>query len=191
MENNETTFYLGEKKEEPEPIDNPYKKDPVISYGGEMPLVFCNEEYVPLTNDEIANKRILSELLEKKNMINRRMLYLENKRMELLGYSMKIEKEDSGKGIRGFAKFMLIFSTAAVLLILKAMREKGIAFMVAVIFAVTYLFMRVRYQSEDPSQKLEELDRKMTDMEEEHRKLELEKEKLLERIEEFKKAEKE
>lgn len=189
MEDNETTFYLGEKKEEPAPVDNPYKKEPVISYGGDMPLVFSNEEYTPLTNDEIANKRILSELLEKKNMINRRMLYLENRKMELLGYCMKIDREDSGKGIRGFAKFILIFSTVAVLLILKAMREKGIAFMVAVIFAVIYLFIRVRYQTEDPSKKLDDLDRKMTEMEEEHRKLELEKEKLMEKIEEFKKAE--
>ena len=165
MENNETTFYLGEKKTEPEAVGNPYRKDPVISYGGEMPLVFSNEEYVPLTNDEIEKKRILSEMLEKKNMINRRLLYLEGKKQDLLGYYMKIEKNDKGRDIRGFAKAMLTFLGIFIVLMLGVLNRKA-AVTAAFVMIIFSLIIYVRYRVEGTDEKLEDLDRKMNDMEE-------------------------
>ena len=190
MENNETTFYLGEKKTGSEPVNNPYKNDPVISYGGEMPLVFSNEEYVPLTNDEIENKRILSEMLEKKNMISRRLLYLEGKKQDLLGYYMKIEKNDKGRYVREFVKVFLFFIGLFIVLTLGALNKKA-AITAAVTMIVFSLVIYIRYRVEGTDEKLEDLDRKMNGMEEEHRKLEFEKEKLEEKIKEFKEHEKE
>ncbi|MCR4585481.1 MAG: hypothetical protein K5686_07105 [Lachnospiraceae bacterium] len=186
MENKETTFYLGEKKTETVIDKNPYQEKTVISYGGEMPLVFSNEEYVPLTNDEVENKRILSDMLEKKNMINKRMLYLENKRMELLGYYMKIEKDDKGRSVRGLAKFMLVFTGAAATLMLSVIdKEKAILSAGFFIFLGLVIFIRTR--EERTEEKLSDLDRKVEEMEREHEKLEKEKEKLQEKIKLFKK----
>ena len=115
---------------------NPYVK-PVISYGGEMPLVFSNEEYVPRTSDEVEKNRVLSEMLEKKNMINRRLLYLESKRMELLGYYMKIEKSDKGSGAREFLKIFLFLIGAIVVFAIAMLSKKA---------AVTAAFLMIGFK---------------------------------------------
>ena len=184
MDNNETTFYLGEKKPEPEPAENPYRKGPRISYGGDMPLVFSDEEYVPLTNDEVEKNRAYSEMLEKKNMINRRMLYLEKRKMELLGYYMKIEKNDKGRNIRSFAKTLLVILGVIIVLML-GMLDKRLAVAGAIAFIAMALFIYNRYSSENPDGKLNDLDNKMTAMEDEHKMLEREKEELLAKIQEY------
>ncbi len=176
--------YLGERIQTE--VQTEIKKaDLQISYGGDIPQVFNNEEYVPLTNAEIEAKRVLSEMYEKKNMINRRMLYLENKRMELLSYYMNIKQRNKDNGLSGLT-FRIIPIAVLMIMIIHTLYRNTFILVISIILMICLLILIVKYRKRDTVKALKDLDIKIDDMEKEHKKLEAERKSLLENIEEYK-----
>ncbi|MCR4643773.1 MAG: hypothetical protein K5697_17325 [Lachnospiraceae bacterium] len=93
----EIPFYLGERivKEEEKKEDEDRLR---ISYGGAMPEQL--EKYRPRqrTNEELAQARVLMQKYEKKQMLNRRILYLERRRLFLVTNMQSSDRRRRGKG---------------------------------------------------------------------------------------------
>lgn len=94
MENKENTFYLG-KREHPEEPPKPEEPKYRLSYAGALPASFEDHQPKPRTNEDLALARLLSEKHERKSMVVRRILYLEKRRQELLGYMADADKNAS------------------------------------------------------------------------------------------------
>ena len=94
-------FYLGERPAQPEKEEEKKEEKEClkISYGGAMPELL--EHYRPeqRTNADLEKARILSEKYTRKNMVHRRLLYLERKQQELTGYMMDAGKRKRERGL--------------------------------------------------------------------------------------------
>ena len=94
MEKPGTTFYLG-KTEKTEAPQKPEEPKTGITYGGAMPLSFEHYQPEERSEEDLARARLLAEKHERKSMVVRRLLYIEKRRTELLGYMVESEKNSA------------------------------------------------------------------------------------------------
>ena len=93
----EQPFYLGERP--PETNEDKDKKDGPelkMTFAGTIPEALENFKPKQRSNEELERAHILSEKHERRSMVVRRLLYLERKREEILGYMMDSGKRNAG-----------------------------------------------------------------------------------------------
>ncbi len=158
------------------------KKEKILQ-GGYMTEEFLdNLEYTPRTNEEVKENRKLSELYEEKNMINRRLLYLEKKQLEIMGY---YQESGHRKSKEDYKKGSIIFVAVVLALIfLYIFFPKG--FMPCVMVVIIIAVIKFGGKQEKLSDKQKEWTKQLDEIEKEHKELEQKKEQLLEKIEEQK-----
>lgn len=185
MEKEDTTFYLG-KKEKPETSPEPEQTKYRLSYGGALPASF--EQYQPKqrTNEDLALARLLSEKHERKSMVVHRILYLEKRRQDLLGYIADAEKNAS-KGHSKNTLFILMGTLAALFLLLLTL-PLPYALISAVVICGTiavYLLRKNPLSANYQTPRQIQWDQQMQEMQEEHDALMQEKDELTAQIKEL------
>ncbi len=186
----DAVFYLGEKKETgPEGGEAAEKKDFRIAYGGDMPAFLENPEYRPLTEAEVEKKRILMDKHGRRSMIVRRLLYLEKRRTEIVGYMSSTERLKKRERAVGRIKIILfLILTLFVILFLYLATSANECLMVGIplgIGLIVYAILRRRARQHTEYWREAEWEMSLNEMEAEHEELMKEKEQLTKEIKEL------
>ena len=193
----EQPFYLGERL--PEKNDETDKKEDAlkISYGGAMDEAL--EHYRPRqrTNEELERAHILSEKHERKSMVVRRLLYLEKKRSEILGYMMDSGKRNTGMLASMDSKAAIVIVPLAILGVIVAfffpvsMGRKFLYAGVVIIMAFVCLKIAEKLIHNDMDRRNREWAARLEELRTEHEELSREREDLIREMKELEDMDKE
>lgn len=158
------------------------KKEKILLGGYMTEELLDNLDYSPRTNEEVEENRKLSELYEEKNMVNRRLLYLEKKQLEIMGYL-----QDSGhrKSKEDYKKGSIVFTAIVIILILIYIFYPK-ALMPCIMGVIIFFVIRSGNSFGKLSDKQEKWVKQLDELKKEHEELEYKKEHLLAKIEDQK-----
>ena len=144
--NKDTPFYLGAKpKEETKPASD----EPVfhLSYGGALPYSFEHHKYRPRTNEDLAKAHLLSEKQERKSRIVWRLLYIEKRRQDLIGYMADYAKKHSGEALKVLLLSILVAVNLTICLYILLPPRPAIA--IGIVLLVLCFILYPKYSAPD------------------------------------------
>ena len=185
--NTDTTFYLGTKeKNETEPIPEP----PVfhLSYAGQIPYAYEHHKYRTRTNEDLERARLLSLKQDRKSRIVWRMLYIEKRRQDLIGYMADYEKKRSGEALKVQILALVFIVNLSICLFL--ILPKITAILLTIGLVVLYLYFCSEIQRPDRihfSGRMGYWNSELYDLQTEHEELDTEKKQISEEIRQLEK----
>ena len=144
--NKDTPFYLGAK---PKEETKPESDEPVfhLSYAGALSYSFEHHKHRPRTNEDLARAHLLSEKQERKSRIVWRLLYIEKRRQDLIGYMADYAKKHSGEALKVLLLSILVAVNLTICLYILLPPRPAIA--IGIVLLVLCFILYPKYSAPD------------------------------------------
>jgi hypothetical protein len=154
-----------------------------LSYAGQIPYAYEHFEHRKRTNEDLERAHTLSLKQDRKSRIVWRLLYIEKRSQDLVGYMANYEKKRSGETLKAQLLALVIVINLSICLFLTI--SKIAAILLTIVLAVIFIYFCVEIQRPDRirfSGRMAYWNSELYDLKAEHEELELEKEQISEEI---------